>query len=813
MRKKSILILLLPLLFFLSCQGPPEEKGSYLFEAGSMQISLRSDGVITKLASRDGDINYLHRDSSVYLIRLRINDKMVSPESLEYKIDEQMLYFLFPDKLEVKIRVREKDEYLAFSLHNIKGNDVPDILVWGPVYTSINETIGETVGVVRNHDFAIGIQSLNPKTLGGYPWRENDVMPEMDYFDQDNYSDLKAGGIGHTLYRVEAARPVEGGSALQAYCRRRYDTRNIPNLGYTNYTAMPYKDNGLIGSAIAIFGCQPADVLHHIMMVEIGEGLPHPKVDGQWSKTAPGASAAYMIMDFSEADIQKAIGYTVKAGLRYLYHSGPFESWGHFELKKASFPDGRESIKRCVEKAKENGIFLGIHTLSNFITTNDAYVSPVPDKRLAVVGSASLTKSIAKNAIKIIIDDPSYFNQFKNNHLKAFRIEDEIIRYAAVSETKPWTLIDCQRGAFGTEAASHLAGDTVFKLADHAYKVFLSNPELSLEIADNIAKLFNETGLRQISFDGLEGNRSTGLGNYGEILFTTQWYKKLNRKIRSHYIADASRSSHYFWHIFTRMNWGEPWYAGFRESQTEYRLKNQKYFDRNYIPNMLGWFLMKPGTSIEDIEWLLARSAAFDAGYAFVTSYDALEKNGYTDDILASIALWEDARMNAVFNDDQKALMEDVNNEFHLEKLCKDSMLLSRVFPFRIEHKNMQRQPGEPLSSTMEIINNGHQQPIHFIISASKCDVVNPWLEINGSMKTIIPVKLNAGEYLKYDGYFARVYTADWNLKKSISLDKNKLLIAPGTHTIETGCDFVGLEGAMKIEIRLSGEAEKIGRR
>ena len=166
--------------------------------------------------------------------------------------------------------------------------------------------------------------------------------------------------------------------------------------------------------------------------------------------------------------------------------------------------------------------------------------------------------------------------------------------------------------------------------------------------------------------------------------------------------------------------------------------------------------------------------------------------------------------MNGVFNDDHKALMEDVNNEFHLEKLSNDTLLLSRIFPFRIEHKNMQRQPGEPLSSKLEIVNNGRQQPMHFIISASKCDVVNPWIEINGSMITTMPVKLNAGEHLKYDGNFASVYTSNWNLKKSISLDKNTLLVAPGTHAIETGCDFVGLEGAMKVEVRISGKTEKI---
>ena len=50
-------------------------------------------------------------------------------------------------------------------------------------------------------------------------------------------------------------------------------------------------------------------------------------------------------------------------------------------------------------------------------------------------------------------------------------------------------------------------------------------------MATTVADLYNRTGLRQISFDGLEGNRSTGMGNYGEILFTTTWYDALDDNI------------------------------------------------------------------------------------------------------------------------------------------------------------------------------------------------------------------------------------------------------------------------------------------
>ncbi|HSG67347.1 MAG TPA: hypothetical protein VK994_01475 [Bacteroidales bacterium] len=798
------------MIWLLLLQACTTENNDHEFRAGSMGIRFDPGGKITALYDDDNGIDYLHPDSLTYLVHMRFDKEIIEPVSMKYIAEESTMYFYFPADHEVKIKVGEHDRYISFELVDIRSNDKPDLLVWGPVFTGIGQTIGETVGVVRDQKFAIGIQSLNPKTLGGYPWLESDVMPEMDYFDQDDYSDLKKGGIGHTLYRIEAARPVKGGSVLHAYCRNRYYERSIENWGYNNYVVKPYEDDGLIGSSIAIFGCPPDQVLPTLAEIEVEEGLPHPTLNGEWSKTAKGASAVYMILDFGRDDIEKALSYVEKAGLKYLYHSGPFETWGHFVLNEGYFPEGRKSLKECTEIAGSKGISIGLHTLSNFITTNDAYVTPVPDRRLAAVGSTQVLEAIGKGNDRIIIGDPAHFNQFTNNYLKAARIGDEIVRYAAVSETEPWQLLDCQRGAFGTDAAPHASGDTIIKLADHAYKVLLSNPELTVEIAKNIADLYNETGVRQISFDGLEGCRSTGLGNYGEILLTTTWYDHLNDDIRSHFIADASRTTHFFWHIFTRMNWGEPWYAGFRESQTEYRLKNQKYFDRNYIPNMLGWFLMRPNTSIEDIEWLTARSAAFDAGFAFVTSYEALEKNGLTNDILDAIGLWEKARQGNAFTPELRELMKDVNNEFHLEATDEKTLMLRRIYPHRISYTRMPRQPGEPGHSSLEFETPEGEQVLQFIITSAKGKLLNPVLEIDGNRSITVPAVLNEGEHIKYDGAYAGVYSADWRLLKSISLDAGQLTLDKGIHKADVTCEFAGSEGEMKVELRISGETEII---
>ena len=149
-------------------------------------------------------------------------------------------------------------------------------------------------------------------------------------------------------------------------------------MDHTHFTAPAYHDGGIIGSRIALFGCKATQALDQIEKIELGENLPHPELNGVWMKRAPEAAQAYIIYPFDEMNIDEAIDFTKKTGLKYLYHGGPFETWGNFKLQSKAFPSGMKGLKKCVDKAKAAGLKLGIHTLSNFITTNDAFVAPVP---------------------------------------------------------------------------------------------------------------------------------------------------------------------------------------------------------------------------------------------------------------------------------------------------------------------------------------------------------------------------------------------------------------------------------------------------
>ena len=83
-----------------------------------------------------------------------------------------------------KIKAETKKSYLTFELLELSDSVKVDVVLWGPFKTTIKETVGETIGVVRDSSFAIGIQALNPRTLGGYPDNEDDSFTGLTSLPQ-----------------------------------------------------------------------------------------------------------------------------------------------------------------------------------------------------------------------------------------------------------------------------------------------------------------------------------------------------------------------------------------------------------------------------------------------------------------------------------------------------------------------------------------------------------------------------------------------------------------------------------------------------
>ncbi|SVB56781.1 uncharacterized protein METZ01_LOCUS209635, partial [marine metagenome] len=529
--------------------------------------------------------------------------------------------------------------------------------------------------------------------------------------------------------------------------------------------------------------------------------------------------SSYLITAFGEDTVDEAIRYTQMAGFNYFYHEDPFETWGRFKLRPGDFPSGDSGLRHCVDRAAASDLRIGIHTLSNFVTTNDAYVTPVPDPRLMRSGTSRLSESVDPESKEIPIANGTPFQD--RGSVSAAVIDNELIRYRAVSGEAPWRLIGCHRGAFGTKAAAHESGTGIGKLTDHPYRVLFPSLSLQDEMADRLVELYNVTGLRQISFDGLEGCAMTGHGIYAHNRFVTRCFDGWKPEV----LNDASRLTHYLWHIHTRMNWGEPWGKATREGQIERRLVNQEYFKRNLFPRMLGWFQLRlasgglEATSLDDMEWVLSKCAGYDSGFALSASLEALKGNGQTESILMAAKEWEQARLDHAFTKEQVEHLRNPAQNFHLEPDGEKQWKLYPVaFSPTYTYREVILQPGELGEAEWTFDNPYEDQPFRFILRmlpdvgvVIEETLVNPIFEVNFT-EAAPPVRLRSYEYLVCEGDgVCAVYDINWNPLHAVDLSRDWPTIVHGENQI---LFWFGEPSKCSVEIRLQavGQWERVGR-
>jgi len=306
------------------------------------------------------------------------------------------------------------------------------------------------------------------------------------------------------------------------------------------------------------------------------------------------------------------------------------------------------------------------------------------------------------------------------------------------------------------------------------------------------------------------------MGQYARQLFTKTWYDNLSPELKGRVINDASNPGHYFWHIYSRMNWGEPWYAGFRESQLQLRLKNQQFYKRNLMPSMLGWFSLKLETMPEDIEWMLALGAGYNAGFGLSTNLETLQKHGKNTEIFSLIRNWEKLRLKQAFSEDQKERMRSLKSEFHLDSIDLNKYALNTIYNTYFKYSVVKKQPGEPAITKYEFENKGKEQPIRFIITtgpgAEIGDIlINPSISVGAQNALVIPISLKRNQILYCNGTSISLYDHQWHLLQSFDSQLSIPKITAGANTIQFKADAnANATGEIKIELRAVGEKELI---
>jgi hypothetical protein len=769
---------------------PPTARAEIEFTSEHLTFRLDNRGRVVELRDRLHGTNYAVLSHAAPLLTAYLVDGPRAPDSVSWQPRLNRLTFDFAATTLV-VEVRAAETHLTFEVLEAMPQGGIERIQWGPVATSLRESVAEVVGVAVGDTFAIGLLGLNPKTLGG--WADD--------------------AEGRDTSRGRAATTTDWGTSLQAYAFDRSLPRRVDAWGghFPNMPVPPIAGETLVGSKIAIFGAPAGDALQRIGEIARAEGLPQPSYQGVWSRLNPELGRSYLIAEFSESNIAAMVDYARQGNFLSLYHPNPFASWGHYQPSPQYFPSGEAGLKACVDHATQAGLLLGVHTLTNFIQTSDPYVTPRPDPRLAKTGSSRLVGDITADATTLEVESPEYFDNQQANWLRTVMIDGELIRYGRISQAPPWQLLDCQRGAFGSQAAEHRAGSEVAKLMDHPYRVFLADHDLQREIAIRLAELFNRTGLNHLDFDGHEGCWASGQGDYGIEMFAQVFYDHVDHFVHN----GTSNSQPFYWHINTCCNWGEPWYGGFRSSMAEYRINNQALLERNWMPKMLGWFQFTAETSLADIEWLMARSAGYDSGFAMVASESVFNQNPSTDQLLEKIRQWEALRMSGAFSAEQQRAMQDSQREFHLRHSAEGPMLHPYHTTETFQHIPRQLQPGEPTASQWQFTQAGERQPLQLVleVTGEQGEVSDIQFEIDNYLTLTIPAPLKAGQTLICDGTpVLRVFGSDGRQIATQTLDQPPPQLAAGPHTVILDAVFeTGAGLSLSCHFKSLGEGQPVG--
>ncbi|MGW1086237.1 NEW3 domain-containing protein [Streptomyces sp. NPDC002596] len=639
-----------------------EARAAIKLSAGYLAIGLDSTGTVISLKDSRTGTDYLAPGKSVSLVSLVIDGQQVRPT----KVTRRGRDLTFTNDAGFKIVVRAKHQagYTTLEAVEVEGPAGADVqtLLWGPLPTSINQTIGQAVGVVRNDQFAIGLKPLTDRTEGAWPQEYQDFGWESEV--ADNPDKLQVA-LPHAIEEWSAAGKTPWGSVLRAftfdYTKER--VRKDINSSLLPVGPLSGEEGQIAGSKIALFGASPEMAPTVLSNIATGEHLPYPTQNGQWQKTAQASSQSFLVLgDLKTGTIPAAAGFAKAAGIGHIYSLpnsvGPWQSTGHYQFN-SSLGGSDAGAKAAADIAKANGVQLGVHTISDFIGTNDPYIRPKTSPDIARGLRATLTRPVGADDKTLYLSSCAPMTSGPRG--RSLVIDGEVVTYGAASQVGD----ECQvtgvdRHSWGTAAAAHASSDTVARLPQNAYGGALGGLGILKDISARFSTIWNTTGIMSMSYDGLESSSESGWGPYGIAKLVNDTYKQTEAK--DGFVTETSRMTSNTWDALTRSSWGEVGSTSMNQV-----FINNAFYQKNFLPGMLGWISLHGSDSQLSVENKLARGAGLNAGAGFQSSVGSLTNGGdHAKMLLDTIKQWETARNIGAFTEAQKARFRDQSTNWHL---------------------------------------------------------------------------------------------------------------------------------------------------
>jgi len=530
----------------------------------------------------------------------------------------------------------------------------------------------------------------------------------------------------------------------------------------------------LTGAGAALITCATNKLLDNIANVEKDYNLPRG-VDSRRNKLY---NASYCwSADITPENVDQHIRYARQGGFRamLIYYTSFLESngyrlLGNYDKWRPEYPNGKEDLRKMLDKIKEAGIVPGVHFLHSHIGRDSKYVTPVPDHRLNLLRIFTLALPLGKSDTTICVEQNPE-NSTMADGRRVLKLGSELISYSDYTTTRPFKFTGCVRGIDETTINSQPEG-YMFGILDvsefGATSIYIDqNSDLQDEIAEKIAGIYN-AGFEFMYFDGSEG------------VNPPFWYHVANAQYRvfsrlkpEPLFAEGAAKTHFSWHMLTGGNAFDSFSPEVLKEETrKHPFKEAPRMKNNFTRLNFGWLgYWVPddktiGTQPDMLEYVTSRAAAWDCPVSLQADPESYARHARTADNLEVIKRWEDARAIGWLTGEQKKMLQDGSRE-HI-------LLINEKKEFELV----------PYYQIQDVAGGSREIRAFTFRRNNECYVV--YWHISGNRKLILP--LNSNDFIlmkelgqeiqsevKSDGSNSVVPAGDRRYIKTAKLTKDKL--------------------------------------
>ena len=599
-----------------------KEDDAIIFETDYLYYKIGIDGRNREFTFKPSGKNYLAFSS--YFMSVKKDDKWIYSSDVD--LVDGFLNITFGDSgvlARIHPRSIRQSHYLTFELIHVNDHSISSLRLVDLSLT-ITETVSHNITSCRNAEFGVVVIPLNIETT---------------------------------------ASPVRSpGARLRSWCE---------------------SSVRLEGAKVAVSGVPTDKLLDTIEQIEIENGLPHPTIEGVWSRKSPDQLKSYLFVDLSEAIVDDMIAYAKAGGFGYItIYTGVWnKTHGTYLVNDYNFPNGEEGLKATIKKIHDAGLKVGMHVLDAIISKDDPMVKNEPSNP-GFIKYPHLKRILGKDIgrwtsfIQTTESPEGYLTYTDKSrfHGRDILIDDEIIVYSDIKTDEPFGFTGCSRGAHGSGAAAHDAGASIENFCEF---IGFYIPDLKSELYDRVtageANALDSYEFDYIYPDGIGEN----MGYYPEgprwyimNLLMSKLYNKTNREILWGHVP----ISNYSWHIFSRGNTTDFVMTGIIEHFDKVSIANSSYYIDDLQPFEFGWFgyftksAASEATRPREMEYAWSKALAYGAAMSLETNKAALDANGRTEEIFGIIKNWEDLKMRGHFSESLKEKMREPGKEFTLDK-------------------------------------------------------------------------------------------------------------------------------------------------